>query len=140
MKRLCSMMCFGLLAALAPAAKADDLGSVVTPPSVSNSLVRIAAALEGQPPAYAVVTNAATVKCVYGTNVAPVTAGGTLVADLTGWMEGQTVFTRVVPAGTYTVAANITLTGYGSWPTAPFECVAWRSGDRVYITILREEE
>ena len=140
MKRLCSMMCVGLLAVLAPAAKADDLGSVVTPPSVSNSLVRIARALEGQPPAYVVVTNTATVKCVYGTNVVPVPNGGTLTADTTDWKEGQTVFTKVVPAGTYAVAATITLTGYGMWPLVPFDCVAWRSGEKVFITVLREEE
>lgn len=140
MKRTCSMLCLGLLAALATVAKADDLGSVVTPPSVSNSLVRIAAALEGQPPAYVVVTNTATVKCVYGTNVVPVPNGGTLTADLSGWKEGQTVFTKIVPAGTYAVATTITLTGYGTWPTAPFDCVAWKSGEKVYITVLREEE
>lgn len=140
MKKFRLMLCLGLLASLATAAKADDLGSVVTPPSVSNALYRIAKALEGQPPAYSVVTNTATVKCVYGTNVVPVPNGGTLTADTTGWKEGQTVFTKIVPAGTYAVATTITLTGYGTWPTAPFDCVAWKSGEKVYITVLREEE
>lgn len=92
------------------------------------------------PPAYVVVTNAATVKCVYGTNVVPIPNGGTLTADLSGWAEGQTVFTKIVPAGIYAVATTIMLTGYGTWPTVPFDCVAWKSGGKVYITILREEE
>lgn len=92
------------------------------------------------PPAYVVVTNTATVKYVYGTNVVPVPNGATLVADLSGWVEGQTVFTKIVPAGTYAVATTITLAGYGTWPTAPFDCVAWKSGGKVYITVLREEE
>ena len=140
MKKSCFMFCLGLLASLATVAKADDLGAVVTPQSVSNALYRIAAALEGQPPVYSVVTNSATVKCVYGTNVVPVPNGGTLTADLSGWKEGQTVFTRIVPAGTYAVATTITLTGYGTWPTVPFDCVAWKSGEKVYITVLREEE
>lgn len=92
------------------------------------------------PPAYVVATNTATVKCVYGTNVVPVPNGATLTADLSGWAEGQTVFTKIVPAGTYAVATTITLTGYGTWPTDPFDCVAWKSGDKIYITALREEE
>lgn len=92
------------------------------------------------PPAYVVVTNTATLKCVYGTNVVPVPNGATLTADLSDWKEGQTVFTKIVPAGTYAVATTVTLTGYGTWPTVPFDCVAWKSGDKVYITILREEE
>lgn len=92
------------------------------------------------PPAYVVVTNTATVKCVYGTNVVPVPNGVTLTADLSDWKEGQTVFTKIIPAGTYAVATTITLTGYGTWPTAPFDCVAWKSGKKVYITVLREEE
>jgi hypothetical protein len=91
------------------------------------------------PPAYGVVTNTATVKCVYGTNVVPVPSGMTLTADLSGWAEGQTVFTKIVPAGAYAVAATIVLTGYGTWPTVPFDCVAWKSGEKVYITIIREE-
>lgn len=92
------------------------------------------------PPAYVVVTNTATLKCVYGTNVVPVPNGVTLTADLSDWKEGQTVFTKIVPAGTYAVATTITLTGYGTWPTVPFDCVAWKSGDKIYITVLREEE
>lgn len=92
------------------------------------------------PPAYVVVTNTATLKCVYGTNVVPVPNGVTLTADLSGWAEGQTVFTKIVPAGTYAVATTVTLTGYGTWPTVPFDCVAWKSGDKIYITVLREEE
>ena len=91
------------------------------------------------PPAYVVVTNTATIKCVYGTNIVPVPNGATLTADLSGWAEGQTVFTKIVPAGTYSVATTITLTGYGTWPTAPFDCVAWKSGEKVYITVIREE-
>lgn len=92
------------------------------------------------PPAYVVVTNTATVKCVYGTNVVPVPNGVTLTADLSGWAEGQTVFTKIVPAGAYAVATTVTLTGYGTWPTVPFDCVAWKSGEKVYITIIREDE
>lgn len=91
------------------------------------------------PPAYVVATNAATLKCVYGTNVVPVPNGATLTADLSGWAEGQTVFTKIAPAGTYAVATTITLTGYGTWPTVPFDCVAWKSGEKVYITVIREE-
>lgn len=91
------------------------------------------------PPAYAVVTNTATLKCVYGTNVVPVPNGVTLTADLSDWAEGQTVFTKVVPAGTYAVATTITLTGYGTWPTVPFDCVVWKSGEKVYVTVIREE-
>lgn len=140
MKKSCFMFCLGLLASLATVAKADDLGSVVTPPSISNSLARIAKALEGHPPTYVVVTNTATLKCVYGTNVVPLPNGVTLTADLSGWMEGQTVFTKIVPAGTYAVATTITLMGYGTWPMVPFDCVAWKSGDKIYITVLREEE
>lgn len=93
-----------------------------------------------EPPVYVVVTNPATLKCVYGTNIVPVPNGVTLTADLSGWVEGQTVFTKIVPAGTYAVATTVTLAGYGTWPTVPFDCVAWRSGDKVYITVLREEE
>ena len=92
------------------------------------------------PPAYVVVTNTATFKCVYGTNVVPVPDGAILTADLSDWKEGQTVFTKVVPLGTYAVATTVTLAGYGTWPTAPFDCVAWKSGGKVYITVLREEE
>ena len=94
---------------------------------------------EVAPPAYVVATNVATLKCVYGTNVVPVPNGVTLTADLSGWAEGQTVFTKIVPAGTYAVSTTVTLTGYGTWPTVPFDCVAWKSGEKIYVTVIREE-
>lgn len=94
----------------------------------------------GQAASYSVVTNSATLKCVQGTNVVPIPNGGTLAADTVGWEEGQSVFTKVVPAGSYSVSPSVKLAGYGIWPLTSFDCVVWKSGALTYVTVLREDE
>lgn len=62
-------------------------------------------------------------------------AGDTLSASSTGWIDGQSVLVAVHPAGAYSVS-NITLVGYGSWPTTDFYAVVWRVGANFYANVI----
>ena len=64
-------------------------------------------------------------------------AGEELAASAAGWTDGQSVLVAVHPAGAYTVAADITLLGYGAWPTEDFYCVVWRVGANFYANIVQ---
>ena len=63
--------------------------------------------------------------------------GATLAANISP--DGQSVFAHVTPAGTYFVAANLTLVGYGTWPTNSFQAVFWRVGSNYFANVIRED-
>lgn len=66
-------------------------------------------------------------------------ANAELSADMTRFTNGQSVFVAASPTGVYTVASNITLCGYGTWPTNSFQAVFWRLDNKVYANVIRED-
>lgn len=66
-----------------------------------------------------------------------IASGGTFAASATGWIDGQSLMVSVHPAGAYSVASNVSLVGYGSWPDGDFTAVIWRVGANFYVNIIR---
>jgi len=67
--------------------------------------------------------------------VVSVGAAETLSATLTGWVDGQTQTALITLAAGASVAANVKLVGYGTWPTdGQFLASATRVGMFVYVT------
>ena len=73
--------------------------------------------------------NGNAVDCILG-------PGETFAASSTGWVDGQSVLVAVHPAGSYSVASNISLVGYGAWPTSDFYAVVWRVGNLFYVNLV----
>ena len=63
-------------------------------------------------------------------------AGDTFSVSSTGWIDGQSMLVAVHPLGSYSVAADIRLVGYGSWPTSDFYAVVWRVGNVFYVNLV----
>jgi len=66
-------------------------------------------------------------------------ANAELAADSSRFLNGQSVFVAASPAGVYTVSTNITLCGYGTWPTNNFQAVFWRLDNTVFCNVIRED-
>lgn len=64
-------------------------------------------------------------------------AGDTFAVSSTGWVDGQSMLVAVHPLGAYSVASDIRLVGYGSWPTTDFYAVVWRVGNLFYINLVK---
>lgn len=62
----------------------------------------------------------------------------TLTADLSNWRDGLAVFARIKAAGIYEVADNISLLGYGWWPTNNATAIFYRDGSNVFCNVLSE--
>lgn len=65
-------------------------------------------------------------------------ADATLVADINNWRDGLAVFARLTAHGTYQVADNLSLLGYGWWPTNNATAIFYRDGTNVFCNILSE--
>ena len=66
----------------------------------------------------------------------------TYISDMGAWPDGASMMVRFAkqhPITSWSVAPNIHLVGYGTWPTNNFQSVWWRSGTNIYVNILLEE-
>ena len=66
-----------------------------------------------------------------------VPTGGTLSAVVSGWIEGQTVLAVITLAAGATIAPDVEVVGYSSFPVGvPVICAATRVGSKVFLNVI----
>lgn len=115
----------------------ENSGKALTDADISDSSSALGAALAGKLPSPTAPVASATLAWQSNGSaiVVSVGAAGTLSTTLTDWVDGQTQTALITLAAGASVAANVKLVGYGTWPTdGQFLASATRVGNFVYVT------
>jgi len=124
----CALLAFACRGASPGCAKVSDL--------VDQEVVTNAAVASAAVPS-TVATNA--IPWSGGPVEVSVESNGTLSCS-GEWPLARPVFVVVTPEGPYERAGNVRIVGYSSWPSRPWQGVAWRVDETYYFNVLTELE